>query len=606
MQQRPGGSWNPEGDSYWRLMGCRVTGAYGPDGAPAAENDPVRACLLADSDRETAGKLVDLDPQQQLVSQIWGMDVRVTTADGATLLRGRFEPAALTDLWDRWPGAAGDVPAGAMYQSVLTGLEWGAVDGSPVLAALRAAGQASGRLSIKFNVDMIDLNPNSPTFLQGRLAGTIGPSPAGEPKHLQLGRQFMTMQGPGGSFYTPAGRINWCPAVVDEARGKVLLDLGNALPNAPASAGKPRGSVADLGELSLACLVPGGSGVQRVPLGVIEYRQPGWYEQTAGIVEVPAERPLTADELATVRDNPLALLIPDPAQPDARVVAIAESPTGLFARADQFVFRLEAEEHGQAEVWATRFGKPLAGAEVLPLRYPWGLQSSPVNPPVATPEEGLTFPDSVTTGPDGRAVVPLIAGDPGHARGYIDGQVYGVLPILASVVEDHDYPVSPWHFISVLVWDHFTVSEPPTWYGGLQPVFQQYYNLYPVMKRFLDLSSYESVCANRNLLLLAFGLDPSNPNYMPVIRDLSAARRNVILRWLSEVGPDGKPLLGTPPAGAAAAAADDAAAQPGVPVTSAVHQDEELDPGPESHGKVNAVARRLSRGTHYPLKSEQP
>jgi hypothetical protein len=600
MQQRPGGAWNPEGDSYWRLMGCRVTGAFGPDGAPAAANDPVRACLVADSDHQTAGKLADLDPQQQLVSQIWGMEVRITTPDGASLMRGRFAPAGLIDLWDRWPGASGDVPAGAIYQSVLTDLDWGAVDASPVLAALRAAGAGSGMLSIKFNVDLIDLNPNSPTFLQGRIAGTIGPSAAGEPRHMVAGRQFMTMQGPGGFFYSPAGRINWCPGVVDEARGKVLLDLGNALPLAPAGSGAPRGSMDDLGELTLACLVQGPA-AQTLTLGTIDYLQPEWYDQTAGVVEVPAGRTLTAGELSAVRDNPLALLLPDPSQPDTTVVAIAESPTGLFTRADQFVFRLEAEEHGHAEVWATHFGKPLAGAEVLPLRYPWGLQSSPANPPVATPEQGLTFPDSVTTGPDGRALVPLVAGDPGNPRGYIDGQVYGVLPILAAVVEDPDYPVSPWHFISVLVWDHFAHSEPPTWHGGLQPVFQQYYNLYPIMKRFLDLSSYESVCAHRNLLLLAFGLDPSNPNYMPVVRDMSAARRNVILRWLNEVGPDGKPLLGTPPAPAAANGAD--AAPEGVPLESAVEDDE---PEMLANSKASAAARRLSRRTHYPLKSEQP
>jgi hypothetical protein len=98
-----------------------------------------------------------------------------------------------------------------------------------------------------------------------------------------------------------------------------------------------------------------------------------------------------------------------------------------------------------------------------------------------------------------------------------------------------------------LVWNAFEPDDPPTWYGCLQPIFQQYANLYPVMARFLDLSDYAAVAANRKLLLLAFGLDPHDPNSMPVTRDLSAAKRQTILRWLSELGPDGLPRLGTPP-----------------------------------------------------------
>jgi hypothetical protein len=106
------------------------------------------------------------------------------------------------------------------------------------------------------------------------------------------------------------------------------------------------------------------------------------------------------------------------------------------------------------------------------------------------------------------------------------------------------YPFNPWNYISLLVWDDFSIDDPPTWYGGLQAVFQQYANLYPVMGRFLDLASYESVVENRHLLLLGFGLGMDDPNSMPVTRDLSDAKREAILRWLST---DGTPPLGTQP-----------------------------------------------------------
>ncbi|HEY0018547.1 MAG TPA: hypothetical protein VGC13_19725 [Longimicrobium sp.] len=595
------GWWNPGGDAYWRFIGCRVTGAFGADGGPAGAGDPVRQCLVADSDRKTAAKLADLDPEQQLVSEIWGLEVRLTTPGGDTLMRGRYDVAAFMDIWDRWPGTGGDGLAGAMYQSVITDLEWGPVDESPFLSALRDASAESGMLSIKFNVDMYDMNYKSPTFTQGRIAGTIGPAAAGEPHHLVLGRQFMPYAAPGGNFFAPAGAINACVGVVDEARGKVLLDLGNALPlvSPDAQPPSPPGTFQDLGALSLACLRPTDDGVESIPLGDIDYLWAGWYEETAGVVEVPAKGALTAEQLEAVAGNPLALLVPGAfGQPS---VAVSEPRTGLFARADRYVYRLEAGEEGQAAtVFATRFGTPLAKAEIVAVADPSQLQPTPGAPPVATPADGVSFPPSVTTGADGAARLPLTAGDPRNARGYIDGQVYGVRPIPRAVLGDPTYPFSPWHFISVLVWDRFAHDDPPTWHGALQPVFQQYANLYPVMGRFLDLSSYESVCANRNLLLLAFGLDPHDPNYMPAVRDLSGNKRSVILRWLADVGDDGRPLLGAPATAAAKASAagtadaDEAgAALEGIPVTSAVDTRRDVDPALPAPGKATAAARRL-------------
>jgi hypothetical protein len=58
-------------------------------------------------------------------------------------------------------------------------------------------------------------------------------------------------------------------------------------------------------------------------------------------------------------------------------------------------------------------------------------------------------------------------------------------------------------------------------------------------KRLVDLSDYDSVKKHRAILELAFSLDPSDPNYMPVSRDLSAAKRTTILKWLRQQNSDG-------------------------------------------------------------------
>lgn len=603
------GWWNPGGDANWRLIGCKVASVHMPDGTAAPADDPVFSFLIADSDTRVAGKMADLDPEQQLVSELWGVEVRIVTAEGGTMMRGRYEVAAFMEIWDRWPGVKGDGLAGAMYQSVLTDLEWApGAAASGFLAQLQQASAASGMLSIKFNVDKYDMNYQSPTFTMGRIAGTIGPVIGDEPHHLVLGRQFMPSAAPCGHFFGPAGGINACVAVVDESRGKILVDVGNALPLTNYS--DPPGQFQDMGTLTLACLAPAAPGAAAVPmpLGTVDYTAPGWYETTAGVVELPGDRALTADELSTIASNPLALMLPGIA--GAPQVAVSEPPSGLFCRADRFVYRLEAGGKGSedtADVWATQWGKPLSGATVQAFLDPSQLQGGPDPLTPGVPETALTFPATVQTDANGRAQLPLTASDPKNPRQYIDGQVYGVRPILAQTANDPTYPFNPWHFISVLVWDTFSAGTPPTWYGGLNDVFQQFANLYPVMGRFLDLADYQSVSANRNLLLLAFGLDPHDPNYMPATRDLSEARRSVILQWLTDVGENDRPLLGTPPQGALKAAADadtvpavEAHARPhegleGVPSAGAVPASEGKDVPPTQlpAGKAAAAARRV-------------
>ncbi len=540
-REPPNGSWNPHGDADWRLIGCRITAAWLANGSRASGDDPVLACSIADSDRRVPAKLVDLDPEQQLVSMIWGLEVRIADGQGTTLMRGEYAPAAFHDIWGRAIGGLpGDIGASAAYQSILSKLEWGTIDGSPFLKQLRDSAR-DGMLSIKFNVDGFNLDITSPEFTRGRIVGTIGPATAGEPRHFVAGRQFMATAVPGGGFFQPQGQINFCPAVVNPKAGKIYLDLGNALPTTV-----PGGPPQQIGALALACETgtdQNGNAVL-VPLGEINYDAPEWYEQTAGVIELPPGRKLTKDELKDCAANPLVLTLAPPGGQPAP--AVSEYPTGVYVRADQFVFRLNPGHKVEVRLFATQYGLPYRGARILAILDPSQLQGPP--PPVATPVNAIVVPARVVANTKGIATIPISAKDPGNPRGFIDGQVYGVRPMLEeTLIPGAGYPFNPGEFVSLLVWNAFEPDDPPTWYGCLQPIFQQYRNLYPIMDRFLDLSDYTAVAAHRELLLLAFGLDPHDPNSMPVTRDLSAAKRSTILRWLSEMGPDGLPRLGTPP-----------------------------------------------------------
>jgi hypothetical protein len=576
------GWFNPRGSGEWRLFGCTVRAALMTDGSPVPGDDTVLAAIVADSDRAAPAKLVDLDPEQQLASMIWGLEVRVATSAGDTLLRGQFEPAAFMDIWDRGAQAAGDIGAGAMYQSVLTGLDWSDVSSSPFLRQLREAA-GDGLLSIKFNVDGINLDFRSPGFLQGRLVGTIGPAAPGEPRHFVAGRQFMTTAGAKSPFFTPAGKINFCAGVLDTQTRRVYVDLGNALPTQQAG-----GGLSNLGDLALYQLGP----TQATLIGSLppdSYTQPSWYPATAGIAAFPPDRALTDAELADIDSHPLAFAVtPSGGQP---ALAIGESPGGVFVRADQFVFRLNPDEEVTADLYATRFGHPYPGAAVITVPVPGQLQpNSPLGQPpaVATPADAIGYDLRLVTDEHGVARLRIRAQDPGQLRGYIDGQVYAIYPALEeTIISPADpYPYNQWNFISLLVWSGFQADEPPTWFGSIQPILQQYANLYPVMDRFLDLGSYESVCQNIQLLAFTFGLDLANPNSMPVTRDLSAARRAAILRWLTDTAEGGLPRKGNAER-AVAVLPEPADAGPITP-SQAGHR---IAP-PDQGGKASAASRR--------------
>src|SRR5436190_8857477 len=62
------GSWNPEGTGVFRLLDCAATGAVWNGGQTDLSGITIQNGL-----QRAPGKLVDLDPQQQMVSQIWGM-----------------------------------------------------------------------------------------------------------------------------------------------------------------------------------------------------------------------------------------------------------------------------------------------------------------------------------------------------------------------------------------------------------------------------------------------------------------------------------------------------------------------------------------------------
>lgn len=501
QQQGVAGSWNPRGSGAWRLRDCRVTGAVQGDGSPT---DKLSKAVLKDAGERVSAKLVDLDPQQQGVSMIFGL--RLSLQLPGLAFAGDFGPTPFSNLWPRFSEGQGNAKWCAAYQSTIAVDDWGSGQMPQVVQELRELA-AEDRLSIKFNADGYDPDFNSPTFTWGRIVGAIGPYLEGEPHRFVAARSLVSPQG--SPLSAPPFAVA-APLRVDTATSMLFLDLGNALPTVAAG-----GDIKPLGVLRLVTR-PATPGGQSVVLASVEPTT-AFYQQEAGILSVRLAPP----QLEAVADTPVALT-------DASgKTLLAEDTQGRCLRADDFVFRMSPGDTAKTVVYATRFGRPAAGVPVSAESDE--SQLGPTPPPVNKPQGTFTFSvKPAKTDEDGRTTIALKAGDPGNPRGYIDGQVYGV-----AYGWDGDRRLAQGNVLSALVWDAYEAPAEPTWVADVQPILQQYANLYPAMRDVLDLSDYDDVVRHSRALQLAMGsMTPEDANYMPVTRDLSPAKRDMIVGWL--------------------------------------------------------------------------
>ena len=528
--------WNFQGTHVFRIDGGKV-GSVDPGQGSVTTGDPlIGASVESVLDYyKYPAKLVDLDPDQQSVSAVWGLQLRVAIAGPAAPLAGvsGLMPAtAFADMWTRVLGTPGGMPFfSAVFTSVLTDLKWIAPEKSPLLAAL--AELSPDRLALRLIVDSFQSRATSATFRFGRVVGTIGPSLAKEPARYVGGRRLSAAANPntGSPAYGPV------PAVIDATGSRLLMDLGNFVPTIgppTITAVPPDGWPVRPSDFDLY-VTPGppapapgpqtakaADAVAAAPPGTklasIHF-DPADYMTVGGIKAVP----LTKDQLSLIADAPLSLI---DVTGGGSVPAVAEDPSGLYVDVSEVVFRLEPGATAEVALGAWKFGRPAAGAKLDLVIQPQG-QPDPNN----TPATGLTFPASVTTGAGGTAAVALQAGDPTGVRKdmNIDGQVY----FLGGPWTDlgHIFPLQSAP-INVLVFDAYPVPARPTWAEHVAPILSYYAQVYPYMKTLIDLADRDTVVQNADAILYVLNLGIEHPHYMPVLRDLSAGKRQMLVNWL--------------------------------------------------------------------------
>ena len=521
--------WNPPGQASW-TMSLVANSLRDPNGnllTPGGTSpDPLLGATLASVDLPTTAKLVDLDPQQQMVSQIWGMSVALTLSDGTQVFTGSVLECGLTEPWPRGGGAAGGIAGtSGAYQTVLQDVTWGTnlPSSSPTLDALQSQAQANGdQLSIRWVVDGYNGTQGS-GFGYGRIVATLGPYTAGEPVHVVAQRRL-----------APGGGNTWfAPFQVDATRSVLVLDLGNALGPTPTGTDSTLLHV----WLDPYAAQPLPVAATQPPQGQpLNYDSDAYLNQ-AGIFEVP----LAADELAAIEDG--AVMVADGTLATMMNI-LMEPASGLVVVPDLPVLstRLSQGDAATVNVYARQFGAPLPGYEVDFRLVPISNSDTTADPPMvgSDPPGGLLFSPTATTDDDGVAALDLMAGEvspqPAY-RGSVDGQVYHLIGTWwPSQLIGAGLPA-----MSILVFGSYTPGDPVTWSGDIQPMMVQYARLYPGMRDILDISDYDTLMSTPpgmtqtavQLVSTVLNLPITDPNHMPVTRDFSPARLAAFNAWVA-------------------------------------------------------------------------
>ena len=547
------GWWNPRGTGAFRLINVTVQQAVTGVGEVGDGDLAVGLYLSAQIER-TAAKMVDFDPQFQMGSALWGLQVALT--DGTTnYMVGDYLNAPFRDLYfGRVQGLGGSGGASAKYTSVLENVVWAKeAEGSATLKALMELSGANGnRLSANFMTFGYVTDSTNEAFTYGNITGSIGSWIEGSPKKFVLGRRFAPVTSANNPFANDAG-IGFFDGWSD---GEVVsLDLSNALQLADTS-----GHPADIGDLQLALVrkpdtiadgkvtpsaVEGGTvdDDQIWVLGDIDYKAGGWLRETAGIVDFKVPK----DAQRSLPVSPLAIVTPASGG-NKNVIQVRETYGGLFLRADNIEQRVDSYEGRRVaatvDLYGAAYGAPLPQ---LPISYTLnppergqggsGRTAPPAPqapiPIIGIPADKVHFAPNGQTGAGGATNLKLAFDPPGNPRGYIDGQIYKINYVI-NLGSVSGLPVNEQVFVHLR--DAYAVPTTPDWDTDVKPVLQQYGNLYPIMSQGLFSFDDEEVVKNHaRILAFAFTRPIEDPNHMPVTRDLSEPKREMILTWLEQV-----------------------------------------------------------------------
>ena len=532
--------WNPTGIALFKFDSCTVTGVQAP-----GDNSNLIGAPLTSLNKPVPGKLVDLDPEQQMLSQVIGVALSLTTASGSGF-QGVLEPCNFQDIWSRAPepeGNAGGSNASAIFISTLNAVQWTNADEVEALKLLRDATQNS-QLAIRFVIGSYFFqDPSDPASGYGQLTGSIGPYLEGDPVQFAR-RRFMppAVAQAETSGDGPAIAASLQPTHVDyELKGEVAaapltaslpdfqagflqldskncvlsLDLANSIPWAGFT-----GPPLPVGQLRAVIATPNGS-TEEVLQQPFEFTEETLTTQ-GGIIDVS----LTPKQCKKLQRMRAGVELQPEAGGDWTTILV-EHQSGKYVSISPFTARAVGGNNVTFELQAYQWGKPLAN-ETLSLSS----QSTQGTPASLVINKGS---GSAKTDKNGRAV--FIVNTPAQLN----------IPALRQQLDSLTYLFTgPWADLNgvtassgilpaaLVVWEPYPDAgiPNPTWKDQVQPIFDEYMRIYPGMKNIVDLTQLSVVEANLKPLLEVLSLPFDAPHRMPVTRDLSPQKIEVIRTWL--------------------------------------------------------------------------
>lgn len=451
--------------------------------------------------------------------------------------------------------------------TTITDIDWSNLGGSEVLSQLReGAGNSGGDLAVR--ISLFYHTNNYPPYVAhnatlGYVVGVIGvPSPSdtltvpGERAMFFKGNPVGMAFHPGDLCYGQNISVfgewtNFTPFEVDSERNEVRLDLSNSLSSDISN------SVRDIGVLRL--------GVQTESCVHLLGDKQGLPYVTdnmhvsSGIHTIRVEPHL----MDKVNSNPLVVAQVWTEENGGSVVCRADKSNKINIILQEYPYFIRPKSHyvdlldrhthpkGTETVYVTKYGAPMIGETVNVIDSSVLGSLGPVIPAdgvipthwsSTTDQKGLvtfefTLNEQVRIPPkrhythppcqnsfyrDNRTTLP------------IDGQVYFFYYCVdASKVSCNHYSYISTYF---LAFSDMEYVRPYTWKKDVGPILFQYSRMAPIMKQVLDLGSYDVVTRPQylRLLNLTLRMDVDSPSYMPVSRDLSPVKRNMILEWLAD------------------------------------------------------------------------
>jgi hypothetical protein len=543
-------------------------------------------------DRRFKAVMVDVDPFDAFSTQIYSAVFQLQKGDDI-LLKGNSPTRAFSWWVNLWKNlqAFYDFGSSAVWQLGLPkdGLNFSnrAISHSPALAALHDAAMSGQGLLVRLCTYMLgqgippeQVDPMQPNPRNLVMVGTIGCWENGEVSAVPMGRLLypdpntpltipseIETQKP-----DPARRYWLAPAIarVDRSRKVVSLDLINTIPEAsyvditnrpPTDATEK----IDLGTLCLCLRYSQGGSETIAPIGQIpftSYNKAAYFARS-GIVDLPypeaLEPYLDAGDLVlfqgeTPHQESVTLLTEMPLN-----VVPEEDYRGIWLNVDDLiVIKLRVLEKGQPpQTPLTLTPEQIPDPEIPPgaanlakrkvsARISLGSHMGTVPyrrlREVDASTNVLELPETITVGKDGTATFTMKALNPGLCKVLLKTDDDPAI----NLPEDDPYlAYLQWllfFYINVRVLpkddfsdksDDFLLSDE-----GYQfmydNVFKYFDLLFPVMSRVINWRNKDEVINNVTLLKV-FTSDEGIEStvYMPITRDLSAGKRELIRRWCS-------------------------------------------------------------------------